>query len=155
MNCTVSYPCVEELIPHRGEMILIDSVQNDDAEHLHARARVRRDAWYADNDGNMPAWVGIELMAQAIAAYVGLFRWRQGKPIKMGFLLGARKYSCAVPMFPADAVLDIKISLMYREPGGLGAFGCTISVQERQLAEATVKVFEPDDPEQFMREERP
>ena len=50
-------------------------------ESLTAHATVRSDAWYADADGAMPAWIGIELMAQAIAAHVALLAmraWRQG-----------------------------------------------------------------------------
>ncbi len=146
------YPPMEDLVPHRGEMLLIDCVRDDTAEYLRAEARVRRDAWYADADGNMPGWIGIELMAQAIAAFVGLEKWRNGKPITMGFLLGTRKYVTTVPVFPADALVEVTVNLMYRETDGLGAFGCAIILAGAQVAEATVKVFEPEDPEKFMRE---
>jgi predicted hotdog family 3-hydroxylacyl-ACP dehydratase len=148
----VSYPPIEALLPHRGAMLLIDRVVFADAERLSAQARVNSSAWYADADGNMPAWIGIELMAQAIAAFVGIEHRRRGDPIKIGFLLGTRKFSAETPAYRRDAVLDITAHLAYREPSGLGAFDCHIAVDGRRVAEATIKVYEPDDPERFLRE---
>lgn len=145
-----AHPSIEELLPHRGAMLLIDRVTAADAERLSAQARVRADAWYADGKGNMPAWIGVELMAQAIAAFVGLEQRRQGRPIKIGFLLGTRKYSCAMSAFARDAVLDVTACLIYREASGLGAFDCYIDLQGERVADATIKVFEPDDPARFM-----
>lgn len=131
-------------------MLLLDRITAADAEQLCAQATVRPDAWYADGQGRMPAWIAIELMAQAIAAFVGLQQRRLGKPIKIGFLLGTRKFICTVPAFDPDSVLDITANLAYREPSGLGAFDCYITAKGERVAEATIKVFEPDDPAQFM-----
>lgn len=153
MTDSGAYPSIEELLPHRGPMLLIDRVVSADAERLSAQARVDPNAWYANADGDMPAWIGVELMAQAIAAFVGLEQRCQGKPIKIGFLLGTRKYSCAVPTFARDAVLDITACLVYREASGLGAFDCHIDLKGGRVADATIKVFEPDDPARFMKDE--
>lgn len=150
---TGAYPSIEELLPHRGPMLLIDRVTAADAARLSAQARVNAQAWYADAGGNMPAWIGVELMAQAIAAFVGLEQRRQGKPVKIGFLLGTRKYSCAVPAFARDAVLDVTACLVYREASGLGAFDCHIEMKGQRVADATIKVFEPDDPARFMTDQ--
>jgi predicted hotdog family 3-hydroxylacyl-ACP dehydratase len=148
----VSYPAIEELLPHRGAMLLIERVIFADAERLSAQTRVNSGAWYADADGNMPVWIGIELMAQAIAAFVGLEHRRRGDPIKVGFLLGTRKFSAETAAYPPDAVLGITACLAYRDPNGLGAFDCYITVDGRRVAEATIKVYEPDDAERFVRE---
>lgn len=50
----------------------------------------------------MPAWFGIELMAQAIAAHVGLLSMRDGNPARPGVLLGSRKYEAHTPAFAPD-----------------------------------------------------
>lgn len=155
MTDSGAYPSIEELLPHRGPMLLIDRVTAADAKRLSAQACVNARAWYADAGGNMPAWIGVELMAQAIAAFVGLEQRRQGKPIKIGFLLGTRKYSCAVPAFARDAVLDVTACLVYREASGLGAFDCHIEMKGERVADATIKVFEPDDPARFMTDAPP
>jgi predicted hotdog family 3-hydroxylacyl-ACP dehydratase len=146
------YPTIETLLPHRGVMLLLDGVLDDGPEFIRTQARTRRDAWYADASGNMPAWVGIELMAQTIAAFVGLPRRRYGEALKIGFLLGTRKYSCTVPAFPGDAMLEINANLVFREANGLGAFDCSVIHAGEILARGAIKVFEPADAQRFIEE---
>jgi len=139
------FPPVEELIPHRGSMILLDSVVAYGAESLRATASVHPDAWYADDNGAMPAWVGLEVMAQAIAAYGGLQARERGESVKVGFLLGARRFRATVPAFAPGVTLEVSATVCYRETNGLGAMKCVIASEAGVLAEATLSVFEPDD----------
>jgi predicted hotdog family 3-hydroxylacyl-ACP dehydratase len=150
-----AFPAIEEILPHRGDMLLLDRITEATAERLCAQAEARADAWYADAEGSMPAWITIELMAQAIAAFVGLEHRRHGRPIKIGFLLGTRKFSCTVPAIAPGTVLDVVANLAYREPEGLGAFDCYIMAGDARVAEATIKVYEPDDPTRFLAGEEP
>ncbi|MBN3815024.1 beta-hydroxyacyl-ACP dehydratase, partial [Paraburkholderia sp. Ac-20347] len=87
------FPPIDAIIPHRGTMLLLDAVCACSDESLSAEASVRADAWYADAQGAMPAWIGIELMAQAIAAHVGLLSMRAGKAARPGVLLGTRRFT--------------------------------------------------------------
>ena len=48
-----SFPPIEELLPHRGTMLLLDAVLAGADESLIAQARVQGDAWYADATGAM------------------------------------------------------------------------------------------------------
>lgn len=148
----MSYPAIEELVPHRGEMLLVERVKAEGAEHVCTEARVHPGAWYCDANGNMPAWIGIELMAQTVATYVGLKNRHKGLPPPVGFLLGTRKYVSTVTCFPAAGVMDIVAKLSYLDPSGLGAFECAISLAGECVANAMVKVFEPTDFEAFMRD---
>ena len=144
------FPAIEEILSHRGAMLLLDRITEAGAERLCAQAQPRADAWYADSNGNMPAYITIELMAQAIAAFVGFEHRRAGRPPKIGFLLGTRNFSCTVPAIAPGTVLDVVANLAYREPEGLGAFDCYIMVGGARVAEATIKVYEPDDPTRFL-----
>ena len=40
------------------------------------------------------AWVGLEYMAQAIGAYAGYTARLRGEPVRIGYLLGTRRYEC-------------------------------------------------------------
>ena len=51
----------------------------------------------------VPVWVGIELMAQAIAAHAGLGARREQKPPRAGMLLGTRRFEASAAYFPAKA----------------------------------------------------
>jgi predicted hotdog family 3-hydroxylacyl-ACP dehydratase len=149
----MSLPPIEKIVPHRGSMLLIDEVIDDDADSIRCRTRVRGDAWYADGAGDMPALLGIELMAQTVAAFIGLSRWRAGETAQAGFLLGSRKYVSEVGVLRRDAVIDIRARTVYREPSGLGAFDCQILESNQVRVTAVLTVFEPKDMAAFLKEQ--
>ena len=134
-------------------MLLIDKVISAREQSICVSARANSNAWYVDANGDMPAWVGIELMAQSIAAWVGLQGWQQGKPPKKGFLLGTRNYTSQVPSFVAGSEIEITASETYQDEGGLGAFDCSLAINGLLVAEASLKVFEPADFDAFMEQQ--
>ncbi|WP_144138398.1 hotdog family protein [Paraburkholderia sp. BCC1884] len=141
---------IEAIIPHRGSMLLIDAVNAFDEETLTACASVQAGAWYADADGAMPAWIGIELMAQAIAAHVALLAMRGGGRARPGVLLGSRSYKALQPAFAAGAQLIVQVVELLRSEEGHGAYECTIHHGDVRCAEAVVKVFQPADFQSFI-----
>ncbi|WP_027803960.1 hotdog family protein [Paraburkholderia dilworthii] len=141
---------IEAIIPHRGTMLLIDAVNTFDEQTLIARATVHADAWYADAQGAMPAWIGIELMAQAIAAHVALLAMRGGGRARPGVLLGSRSYKALQPSFAGGAQLLIRTTELLRSDEGHGAYECTIHHGDVCCAEAVIKVFQPSDFQSFI-----
>jgi predicted hotdog family 3-hydroxylacyl-ACP dehydratase len=139
------FPPIEALIPHRGTMLLLDRVIEFTDDLAVAEYAPREAAWYADDTGNMPAWIGIELMAQTIAAHVALLKRRVGMLPKMGALLGTRSYRCSTPCFTAGRTLRIRAVMVLRDSSGLGAYECAIDLDGEVLATAVLKVYEPDD----------
>lgn len=139
------YPPIEELLTHRGNMLLLDRVIGFGPDGIQVEAKVDGKAWYADAAGAMPAWIGIELMAQAIAAQVGLAARERGLPPKQGLLLGTRSFTASQSTFPVDAILTVRANEVFQEANGLAAFDARIELDGKTLAEATLKVFEPAD----------
>lgn len=147
-------PAPAEVITHRDGMLLLDQITAADEERCVAEYAPRSDAWYADAEGNMPAWIGIELMAQAVAVQVGVQKHRLNLPPKLGMLLGARSYKVSTPHFRAVEPLSVRAQLVFRDESGLAAYDCEIrqtSDPQQILATATLKVFEPDDFPEFLR----
>ncbi|MGP1716147.1 MAG: ApeP family dehydratase [Methylophilus sp.] len=166
-------PDVSELLMHRPPMLLLDQADSFDAESVTMLYTPDTQAWYADAEGNMPAWIGIELMAQAIGCHVALNKRLQQQPPKQGVLLGSRRYLASVPVFIGNRQLRIQAVMIFRDESGLAAYDCTICEQvmagdneqgqqneraEKQpgetanvLASATLKVFEPDNFQQFLQ----
>jgi predicted hotdog family 3-hydroxylacyl-ACP dehydratase len=145
-----SVPPIEEVLPHRGIMLLVERVVTWDAEHAAVAATARRDAWYAE-DGVMPSWIGIELMAQAIAAHVGLIARSQGRPPQRGVLLGTRQFRSSCTRFPAEQELLVTARVSYRDESGLGSYDAIIDLEGAEVATANVTVYEPADFEAFLR----
>jgi predicted hotdog family 3-hydroxylacyl-ACP dehydratase len=138
-------PPIEALVPHRGAMLWLERLVAADEVTVEAEARVRREAWYAEDDGAMPGWIGIELMAQAIAAHAGLRGLRSGGLPKPGVLLGCRAYRVGAPRFAAGTLLRVAARMSFADESGFGAYDCVISDSGGELAAATLKVYEPAD----------
>jgi len=132
-----------QLLAHRPPMLLLESILAADDRHCTARVRVDPGAWYALPDGSAPGWLGLEWMAQTIAAYSGHRNQGQGRPPKPGYLLGTRRYQCDRPSFPAGAVLEVDAAMSDADPAGISAFQCEIRDRGVTVAQAVLKVYEP------------
>nr|WP_225561538.1 hypothetical protein [Rhodanobacter sp. DHB23] len=135
---------IAELLPHAGEMILLDAVLEHGPGHACCSRVVPARGLFHDADGALPAWVGVELMAQAIAAWAGCQAREHGTPVRPGFLLGTRRYNCNVATFAPGSLLRVEARRDLHEEGGMGMFACRIEAPG-VLAEARLAVFSPPD----------
>jgi len=141
----MDFPPIAELVPHRGAMLLLESISAASDTELEARAAVPAEAWFLDGDGAMPSWIGIELMAQAAAALAGLNGRKASQPPRPGVLLGTRSYRASAGRFPRGARLVVSVRLAQADEIGYAAYDCAIRGPGELLAEATLKVFAPAD----------
>jgi len=148
-----AFPAIEDLLPHRGAMRLLDRVLSADEGCIVAEAMVPEAAWYLDAQGGMPAWIGIELMAQAIAALAALRGRLKGKAPKRGVLLGCRAYRARVSRVAAGALLKVSAKTALVDESGFGAYDCSIEHSAAEFAAATLKVFEPEDFAAFIKQQ--
>ena len=134
---------VAELVPHEGNMCFLSSVESFDEASLHAKAHIKPSNPFL-LEGSVASWVGIEYMAQAIAAWAGTEALEKGEPIKVGLLVGTRKYVVNSPGFPLHSELNIFVKSVMQAENGLGVFDCRIE-NEGNWVEARINVFLPDD----------
>lgn len=113
-----------ELLPHSGKMVLLDRIVDYDDNSLTSELIVRGDGLLGDERA-VPAWAGIEYMAQTIGAYAGLMAKRRGEPIKLGFLLGTRRYAGNVAEFEVGSTLIVRADKIMQD-NNLGVFDCRI-----------------------------
>ena len=156
----ISELTVEEVIPHSRKMVFLETLESADESHLLASMCIREDAYFI-NEQSVPAWVGIEYMAQAIAAYAGVLAKSDGQPIKVGLLLGTRRYTSKVSSFPVGQKLYVRATPLHNEESGLGVFECAIypSNDSNDCAEepwivANLNVYQPHDVDAFLAGER-
>lgn len=149
----MAMPSVEALLPHAAPMILIDRVSAISDEALEAEVEIHPGSLFNSGAG-VGAWVGIEYMAQAVAAWAGYHARQRGERAKIGFLLGSRRYTCAVPEFANGMRLNVTVKLLLQAENGLGSFECAITdaATQEPLAQATVSVFQPHDATLFLHE---
>ena len=135
-------PRVTDLIPHRGPAVLLDRILDVSPTRCLARVRLEPGAWYLQADGTVPAWVGLEWMAQAAAAFSGHRHRLAGREPRIGFLLGTRSYEALVPQFPVGSNLEVEAEVLFLDDSGPGAFTCAVRHKGETLARARLKAIE-------------
>jgi predicted hotdog family 3-hydroxylacyl-ACP dehydratase len=148
----MNLPDIRTLVPHDGAMSLLGRLLAADAETLCAEVAIGADTLFLA-DGAVGAWVGVEYMAQAVAAHAGFGARLRGEPVRVGFLLGTRRYTCTVAAFPAGSVLHVHAQQVLKGENGLGAYDCRIvdGAGGAEWASATITVFQPDNVEEFLQ----
>lgn len=151
----MSLPDIRTLVPHAGQMVLLDSLVAADGETLCAEVRITADTLFCDG-ASVGAWVGIEYMAQAVAAFAGYEAQSRGEGVRVGFLLGSRKYEVTCPDFPVGSRLHVQTQRLLQGDNGLGAFDCKIvdanDAAGAILANATITVFQPSNVNEFLQQ---
>jgi predicted hotdog family 3-hydroxylacyl-ACP dehydratase len=143
---------IAELLPHAGDMILLDAVLRFSEEDVETRLTVRPGGLFNQADGSLPAWVGIELMAQSVAAYAGCQARQTGVPVALGFLLGTRNFQCNVECFPAGSELHIQAQRSLQDDNGMGVFECHLRGPGIH-AQARLNVFCPPQVASYLQEQ--
>ena len=111
--------------------------------HVEAIADPVDSYLFADGEGKIPAWVGLEYMAQAISAYAGIIARQNGEEPSIGFLLGTRRYDTHVDSFTPGQQLRVNVREVFRDENNLVLFDCDIHAGEDLLASAQVKAIQP------------
>jgi predicted hotdog family 3-hydroxylacyl-ACP dehydratase len=141
---------LEEILPHRPPMILLDQIIECDEHSLTAFLEIREDNLFLNLQKQVPVWIGLEYMAQTIGAYVGIMRKEQKKDINIGFLLGTRCYETNSAFFELGTKLYIKADKLYQE-GSAGSFDCCIQDDRKNiLATAKIVVYQPEYIKQYL-----
>jgi predicted hotdog family 3-hydroxylacyl-ACP dehydratase len=140
-----------DVLPHGPGMLLLDRIAGYTPDSLNCEVDVKPGTKFCDGRA-VPAWVGLEYMAQALGAFTGIARLQEDKPVQLELLLGSRAYDCAVPEFRVGQTLAVSARLLFWDDDGVCAFACEIREQGRLLASAEVKGYEPDDIEPFLRQ---
>lgn len=131
---------IAELIPHSGCMVLLDRIIDFNEHSLTAELVVRDDGLFG-NGKTVPAWAGIEYMAQAIAACAGIKSKQAGETIKPAFLLGTRSYASNVASFDVGTKLCIRIKNIIQDDK-MGVFECKILGMGIEIT-ANLNVYQP------------
>jgi len=147
---------LDELLPHRPPMVLIDAVESFDAEakRLVARVTIGEGQLFFSGDG-VPSWVAIEYMAQTAAALVGYHdkHVAPGEPIRPGLLLGTRRLELKLERFEAGKTYRIVAENAFSDSDA-ASFVCSIEDEAGEtVATANLNAYRPPDMGKFMKEQ--
>ena len=135
-------PPASELVRHSGTMLLLTRLAEASETHAVSEVEITENSTFYREGRGVPAYVGLEYMAQTIAAYDGVERRRSGEPPEIGFLLGTRRYEAPRPHFAAGETLRIRVDMTFND-NGMAAFDGVITVGEETRARASINVYRP------------
>lgn len=135
------------VLPIEAPMLLLDNILDWGGDWLEASVATRDSALFAEADGSVPAWLGLEYMAQAMGALAGIEALESGRPIIPGFLLGTRRYQAHCSSFPASTELIVTVREYLRDQGGMAVFDAQIQQGQDVLAEAQIKMTQGAGPQ--------
>ena len=138
-------PPIAELVPHKPPMLLLDRVLAHDADSITCEVRIAARAPFVE-DGRIPAVVGIEYMAQCVAAFAGLSARAEGRPPRIGFLLGCRELRLDTGAFAVGDTLIVEARRTWGD-SDLGHFTCWVQRDGQTLVSGTLNVYQGALPE--------
>ncbi len=144
----MNHPPIETLLPHTGLMLLLDAVVEAQGERMVCRRTISPGGVFNTAEGDVPAWSGVELMAQCVGAWAGWQAQCEQRPVKLGFLLGTRHYRCDVDVFPAGSDLLVEAVRSFHDDNGMAVFACRIDAPGVH-AQARLTVYSPLDAAAF------
>jgi predicted hotdog family 3-hydroxylacyl-ACP dehydratase len=133
---------MRDLLPHGCGAMLLDRVTAKYAESIVVAVSIGANASFLIPGHGVPAHVGLEYMAQACGAYAGLEARAHGEPVRVGYLLGTRRYQASVPWFAEGETLDVAAHLVLLA-APMAVFDCRIAARGETLATAQLTVYQP------------
>ncbi len=132
---------IEKLLIHRPPMLLLDEIIGYNETDIVASVTITHSSSLLTSEG-VPGHVAVEYMAQACGAYAGAMALDAGAPVKIGLLLGTRMCKVLVPWFRIGDRLLVSASIVLHDEE-LAAFDCKTEIDGRLVAEAQLKVYQP------------
>jgi predicted hotdog family 3-hydroxylacyl-ACP dehydratase len=131
-----------EFVLHREPMLFLDRLVDIGEDFATCEWRVSENFGFLVPGLGVPAYAGVEYMAQCIAVHAGARARVRGLVPPHGFLLGTRRYKCAVSYFEVGASYRTTCQEHVRDTQGLGSFACRILLDGSSIAEANLAVLE-------------
>ena len=154
MDYKINDYAIEDVLPHDHPMILIDSLdQYNENIGCCSVTITEHSNFYDQATRSVPSYVGIEYMAQSIAAYANANEMDGGNTVAIGFLVSSRKFKLHICEYKLASRLNVTVEKLYKDDSGLSAFDCKIELDGELVSEAKINVFQPDDPQQFLAEQ--
>lgn len=133
---------VAEFVLHREPMLLLDQLIKIGPEFALCEWRIREDNGFLVRNVGVPAYIGVEYMAQCIATHAGARERVDGFPPPVGLLLGTRHYKASQRYFELGVTYRVECKELVRNMEGMGSFDCRIFLKGETIAEARLAVLQ-------------
>jgi len=141
-NPTLSDFTLEDLLPHRGDMLLVSHIVEVDGSHATTLCRTDR-SWPLAGDHGIESLILTEVAAQTAGVCNGWDRI-QSRGLdseKMGWLVGIKKAEIFIDCLPYDVEIVTRAENTHNY-GNLREVHCRQHLQDRLVGSFTLQLFQ-------------
>ena len=135
-------PAIEDVVPHRPPMRLIDEVVDWDDKCAECLVVLRDDSPFVEAGRASPT-LAVEYMALCVAAFAGLRARARDQAVRVGYLVGAREVVLGREPFRVGDVLRVRARHAWGDEI-LGSFQCSVERGDEVVAHGTLSVYGGD-----------
>jgi len=127
-------------LPHQGPALLLRAATHVDEDRIVCASQVRPDCPFLD-EGRVPAFVGIEMGAQAAALH-DIVLAGEDAPDKHGYIVAVRHARMHTGWLPVTSALEVRAE---RDGSAAPLYNYSVSVWngEELLVEAAISTYVP------------
>jgi predicted hotdog family 3-hydroxylacyl-ACP dehydratase len=134
---------IEEVVPHRDLMRLVDEFVGHDEMKRGITRTVARETWPLCDGVHVSSSVMIELVAQATAAMTGWEDAKKGKHVDFGYIVGIKQAWLSGDSIPVGTPLTITTRKVLTLDN-FGVFSGEVIHDNRVWGEVVLQVFRPE-----------
>ncbi len=143
----MTYLNLEKYLPHKSPMILLDKAVEVTDEYAICKVDVTREsvlAPFLTEQGSLPSWYFVELMAQTIGVWNGVRLYDARTVPNIALLLGVRGFSSEIDEANLNDTLYVRSDLTLFDDN-ICSFSCTVMKENIIVSKANLVVYEAAD----------
>lgn len=149
---------LEQLVPHRGKMLLLSRVTAHDIGQRSVRAEYDiQDSclFYDSRSGGIPSWTAFEIMAQSVSALASLLHIANHdyKKARMGFILSISDYHSEESVLKSKTTVRVEAQEDFHS-GNLFRYKCMLfkdNESEKPSVTASLTAMEIESLQEFLQ----
>jgi predicted hotdog family 3-hydroxylacyl-ACP dehydratase len=130
-----------EFVPHRDPVLLLDLLIDIGPDHAVCAARIAQ-CEFLEPEFGIPSYIGIEIMAQCVAALGGALAHLRGDTPAPGLLLGTRLFEAAAPYLDPGQRYLARCNRLVTDNRGMSSFACELTTSAGRVASASLALLQ-------------
>lgn len=145
-----------DYVPHQPPMRLVERALEVGSDRAVTEAKVTADnPFFRAESAGVPAWIGLEYLAQTAAVWLGAACERDGRPIQPAFLISSRELVAHRPVLAEGQRLRIEVSPDWADRPLVAFKGRILGENNETLIEAVFAAYQPDDMAAYLADTAP
>lgn len=133
-----------DFLRHRPPLMLLDRLVSSRDDLTVCELEVIEGGPFVQRNLGIPAYIGIEIMAQCIAVHAGVRARSDGLGPPLGFLLGTRHFQSRADWISPGQRCQASCRELMRDANGMGSYDCNILARGEPVAQARLSVYESE-----------